>query len=87
MLEIALRLFKTYCFHGDGVYKVSWPYALLSGYYVVIVINCLRHSTMAMVMMGGQSIICCCHYGDGSAGRHVCTKYHYYQQLIAMLEM
>ena len=30
--------------------------------------------------------ICCCYHGDGSDGRHVCTKYHghtyYYQQLI-----
>ena len=41
----------------------------------VIVINCLRLSVV---------VIYCCH-GDGSHGRHMCTKYHghtyYYQQL------
>ena len=42
------------------MFKVSWPYILLSGYYVV---NCLR-------------LFCCCYHGDGSDGGHVCTKYH-----------
>ena len=51
---------------------------------------------MAMVVMGGmffQSITAlrkilfwCCNHGDGSDGRHVCTKYrghtYYYQQPI-----
>ena len=49
-------------------YEVSWPFALLSGYCVG---NCLSLFN-----------IYCCH-GDGSDGRHVCTKYHghthYYQ--------
>ena len=30
---------------------------------LVIVINCLR-------------VFCCCYHGDGSDGRHVCSKYH-----------
>ena len=49
------------------MYKVSWPY---THYYVG---NCLR--------LSGVVIYCC--YGDGSGGRHVCSKYHghthYYQ--------
>ena len=56
MLEIVincLRLFVVviYCYHGDGsdgrhVYKVSWPYALLLGYYVGKIV---------------PEAICCCH--------------------------
>ena len=41
-----------------------------------IVINCLRLFVVVLY----------CYHGDGSDGRHVCTKYHghtyYYQQLI-----
>ena len=55
-------------------YEVSWPFALLSGYCVG---NCLRLFKLY-----------CCH-GDGSDGRHVCSKYHghthYYQA--TMLEI
>ena len=55
-------------------YEVSWPFALLSGYCVG---NCLRLFKRY-----------CCH-GDGSDGRHVCSKYHghthYYQA--TMLEI
>ena len=43
--------------------KVSRPYVLLSGYYVG---SCL----MLFV------VVICCYHGDGSDGRHVCTKYH-----------
>ena len=38
------------------MYKVSWPYALLLGYYV-------------------GNLFVYCYHGDGSDGRHVCTKY------------
>ena len=56
------------------MYEVSWPYALVSGYYVGN--NCLR-------------LFVYCYHGDGSDGRHVCTKYHghthYYQATIIVI--
>ena len=59
---------------------MSWPYM----YYcqatmLVIVINCLRLFVVVIY----------CYHGDGSDGRHVCTKYHghtYYYQA-TMLEI
>ena len=51
--------------------KLSWPYTLLSGYYVG---------------NSGFVVVIYCYHGDGSDRRHVCTKYHgntyYYQQII-----
>ena len=42
---------------------------------LVIVINCLRLFAVVVLLLW----FCCCH-GDGSDGRHVCSKYmHYYQ--------
>ena len=37
-----------------------------------IVINCLRLFVVVIY----------CYHGDGSAGRHVCTKYHGHQERI-----
>ena len=55
-------------------YEISWPFALLSVYCVG---NCLRLFKLY-----------CCH-GDGSDGRHVCSKYHghthYYQATMLVL--
>ena len=55
------------------MFKVSWPYALLSGCYV-------GKSLWLFIY---------CYHGDGSDGRHVCTQYHghthYYQA--TMLEI
>ena len=54
------------------MYKISWPYALLSGYYVG---NCLRLLVVVIY----------CYHGDSSDGRHVCTGHTHYYQAITLV--
>ena len=55
------------------VYEVSRPCTLLSGCYVGISEHLPECCYVCLRLF---VVVIYCYHGDGSAGRHVCTKYH-----------
>ena len=71
------------------MFKVSWPYQATMLEIVILLLPfivamamvgmCVQRITAIHTIIVPEAVIYCCH-GDGSDGRHVCSKYHGHTQ-------